>query len=436
VIYIRKEFFMCAVKTKSGLERHLREFIKKDFSPDFGRSKEKLPAQPRWEKLRKLDTRLWLDSGNIEEIEKLWTREFSAVTVNNTLLNKEIQSGRYDSLIPEIKNVLDGYQLGERQIILEINFVLNCWHGLRLVEKFDAHVSLEEHTDIANDVEQAVYYAKRCFEICPERFFVKIPFTPAGLLATRKLSREGVPVNHTLGFSARQNYLISRIAKPAYVNVFLGRLNSFIADNKLGDGAYVGEKATLASQMAVKGLREENLTKSLQIGASYRNGRQVFDLAGIDVMTMPPKVAGEFLKLDIGTEEIDDKTGMEFSAGFDEKNDPEAVRLNTLWNIDKKLLSCIDALEKENLDSFTPDDLYDFFKKHGCADVLVRWDDSQNETSYEEGKIPRLANWKAPLESKAIGLDSLMNLAGLNSFRKDQCAMDDRIKNLLDRSRK
>jgi transaldolase len=228
-------------------------FIEKAFSLPFKRQKSKFPSHPTWRRLRHLGTQLWLDSGNIEEIENFWTMEFSAVTVNNTLLNKEIQSGRYDSLIPEIMNFLDGYpQLSEQEKILEINFVLNCWHGLKLVEKFDGNVSLEEHTDIANDVEQAVYYAKRCYEICPERFFIKIPFTAAGLLATRKLSAEGVPVNHTLGFSSRQNYLIARIGKPAYVNVFLGRLNSFIADNKLGDGAYIGEKATLASQKAVK----------------------------------------------------------------------------------------------------------------------------------------------------------------------------------------
>ena len=129
-------------------------------------------------------------------------------------------------------------------------FILNATHGLRLVERFDAHVSVEEHTDLAHDLEQSVEYARRYYAICPERFYVKIPFTPAGLLATRRVRQEGIPVNHTLGFSARQNYVITRLALPTFVNVFLGRLNSFIADNGLGSGDYVGEKATLASQQA------------------------------------------------------------------------------------------------------------------------------------------------------------------------------------------
>ena len=428
---------MCAAKTQSDLERQLRMFVKKDFSPHFNQLEGGFATNSRWEKLKRLGTQLWLDSGNIADIEKFWTKEFSAVTVNNTLLNKEIQAGRYDSLIPEVGSILDSYSyLGEEEKMLEFSFVLNAFHGLRLVEKFDAYVSLEEHTGIANDVDQAVAYARRIYEICPERFFVKIPFTPAGLLATRRLSAEGVAVNHTLGFSARQNYLIARIGRPAYVNVFLGRLNSFVASNELGDGSYVGEKATLASQKAVKKLREENLTSSLQIGASFRNGRQVFDLAGIDVMTVPPKVAGEFLELKINVDEIEDKTAQEYTEGINDGINRDSVRLDTLWTVDDTLVSCVSELEKENLDSFTSSDLIDFFRKHNCADLLVEWDDSQIETSLQEGKIPNLSIWKDAMESKEIGLDSLMNLAGLNSFRSDQGATDERIKKLLGRGGK
>ena len=423
---------MGAVRINPILEQELKNFITEGFSPHFNQLKNDFATEPKWQKLRELGTKLWLDSGNIKDIEKEWTREFSALTVNNTLLNKEIQAGRYDFLIPEIMNMLDEHpEIAEQQRMLEISFALNAYHGLRLVEKFDAYVSLEEHTDLANDVEWAVNYAKRLYAICPERFCIKIPFTAAGLLATRTLSVEGVPVNHTLGFSARQNYLIARIAKPTFVNVFLGRLNSFVADNELGSGDYVGEKATLASQRIVRDLRTKNLTKSRQIGASFRNGQQVHSLAGIDVMTIPPKVAEEFRGMDINLDIIVDRTNWKYTEGIKNGINPEAIRLDTLWNVDQELVSCVNELEKENLDSFTPDDLFGFFKKHKCADVLIKWNSSQIETSYKEGKIPNLVNWADALESKQIGLDSLMNLAGLNSFTADQQEMDQRIKSVL-----
>ncbi|MGA2070148.1 MAG: transaldolase family protein [Sedimentisphaerales bacterium] len=418
-------------KAELGISTRIHRFIRDSFNPHFGQLNS-FKSNPVWQQLSKLGSRLWFDTGNIDEAQQRWTREFSALTTNNTLLNKEIQTGRYDSLISETADFLASYpHMTSKQIILEIAFVLNAWHALRLVEKFDAYVSVEEHTDLANDVTLAVDYARRFYEICPERFIIKLPFTPAGLLATRKLSGQGIPVNHTLGFSSRQNYLIARMAKPAYVNVFLGRLNSFIVDNKLGSGLYIGEKATLASQKAIRQLRQSGVSQTLQIGASFRTGAQIRDLAGIDVMTMPPKAADEFLALNLPIDEIKDKTAENYRISLNNDVKPEAINLNTLWDINDELVSCVDALEKEDIDKFTPNDLLEFFEKHKCGDVLVRWSDSQIATSAKEGKIPKLENWKDALEDKSIGLDSLMNLAGLNSFATDQQAMDERVRQVL-----
>ncbi len=309
-------------------------------------------------------------------------------------------------------------------------FALNAYHALRLVEKFDAYVSVEEHTDLAYDVEGAINYARRYYAICPERFIVKIPFTPAGLLATRKVVSEGIPVNHTLGFSARQNYLITRIARPRFVNVFLGRLNSFVADNGLGDGQYVGERAALASYSVVHKLRQTHVTPSRQIAASLRDGQQILNLAGVDIITMPPAIAGNFLDMDVLPEQVIDQTGQIYEVGVAGKTNIDRFGLDTLWEVPERLVDCVDKLENENLDTYASNDIINFFQKNNCGDIMVRWSDNQIKTSVEEGKIPRLQNWEQALVSKTIGLDSLMNLAGLCSFSTDQNAMDERIKSV------
>jgi len=423
---------MAPAKTPPALAEKVRQFVRRDFTPHFGKLTETFPSEPLWRRLQELGTELWLDSGSFSESGALWTREFSALTTNNTLLNREVQTGMYDDLIPEAVRLLEEFpELSERQRILEIAFILNARHGLRLVERYDAYVSVEEHTDLADDVEAAVEYARRFHAVCPERFIVKIPFTPAGLLATRKLSAEGITVNHTLGFSARQNYVVARIARPAYVNVFLGRLNSFVADNQLGEGTYVGERATLASQAVIRRLRKAGGVPTRQIGASFRLPQQVWDLAGIDVMTIPTKVARGLLDLKLPPEQITDRTGGDYQPRLRSGVDPAEIRLQTLWEVEDTLVACVDALEAENLDAFTPDDLVGFFADHGCGDVLPRWTDRQVAASAAEGKIPRLANWREALAGKALGLDSLMNLAGLNSFRADQEAMDRRIAGVL-----
>jgi len=413
------------------MHQKIHDFVRKDFTPHFGELAGRFGTNRLWRRARQAGSELWLDTGSITSVSRLWTDEFTALTTNNSLLNKEIQAGAYDALVPEAVKLLADAKLTEHQRTLELAFILNAYHGLRLVEQFDAYVSVEEHTDLAHDVDAAVACAKRYHAICPQRFIVKIPLTPAGLLATRRLAAQGVPVNHTLGFSARQNYVAARLARPQFVNVFMGRLNAFVADNDLGDGRLVGERATMASQRLVRQLSQAGRTPARQIAASIRNGRQVRDSLGVDVLTIPPSSAEDFLHPGFEDDELIDRTGVDFQPTFAHGVDPATARLETLWDVDEKLIACLDALEAEDLDSMGPGDLVAFFASRGCGDLLVRWSDKQIAASAAEGKIPKLHNWRAALAEKSIGLDSLMNLAGLLSFAADQNAMDNRVAGFL-----
>ena len=420
-------------KNENGsLAETVHEFLLKGFTPHYGQPVGAVGTNSAWQAMRQAGSELWLDTGDIDEISSNWTREFTAVTTNNTLLNREVQTGRYDQFIVEAAEALKDFHLDDRRRRLELAFILNAHHALRLVEKFDAFVSVEEHTDLANDVGEALEYALRYRAICPERFFVKIPFTPAGLLTTRLAWREGIAVNHTLGFSARQNYVIARIGRPRFVNVFLGRLNQFVVDNKLGDGAYVGERATVASQEAIRNLRRTYDVPCRQIAASFRDAQQVRDLAGVDVLTLPVKVAKGFLDMRLGAWDIANRSMQSYRPSLAGGVDPASIRLETLWEVGDNLAATVDELEKQaDLDRMSPSDLVSFFGERGCGDFLVPWTDPQRATSAAEGKIPRLDNWRDLLASKTIGLDSLMNLAGLGSFIKDQEQMDRRVEQVL-----
>ncbi len=413
------------------LVENVHDFVRRGFSQPVGGSQTQAGQHPLWSKLTKLGTELWLDTGSIADATRLWSGEFSALTTNNTLLNREVQKGTYDSLIREAAELLAPYRLSKQKLKLEIAFILNAVHGLKLVQQFNALVSVELHTDLAGDVPATIEYAHRYHQVCPEKFIVKIPFTPAGLLAARKVSREGIRINQTLGFSARQNYISARLARPDYVNVFMGRLNSFVAENNLGDGLFVGEDATLASQQAIGTLRADSLCPTRQIGASFRDASQVANLAGIDVMTIPPKVAQDFLDSGILPSDLMDKAATNYMPKFADGVDVTAIGFHTLWDINSHIPACMDVLEKENLDAFTPDDLIDSFDQFGCEDMLVRWSTGQISTSKAEGKIPKLENWAEMLACGSIGLDSLMNLAGMSSFTADQKQMDGRIDSQL-----
>lgn len=99
---LRKKGAEMTEKIPLELKKKIHEFLMDDFSPAFGVVQPEAPGNKLWEKLRTLGTELWLDTGNMDEISEHYTPQFSAVTTNNTLLNKEVQTGRYDSLISEI----------------------------------------------------------------------------------------------------------------------------------------------------------------------------------------------------------------------------------------------------------------------------------------------------------------------------------------------
>ena len=97
------------VTERENLTREIEIFLKAGFSPRYDETKLHFGSSEIWGKFGSLGTELWLDTGSIEDAEALWTREFRALTTNNTLLNREIQTGRYDAIIPEMGELLESH---------------------------------------------------------------------------------------------------------------------------------------------------------------------------------------------------------------------------------------------------------------------------------------------------------------------------------------
>lgn len=416
------------------LEREAQALAREGFRPRFGELAETFPSEPVWRALRALGTRLWLDTGDLEEAWALWRREFSNLTTNNTLANREVQKGLFDETIRTAGARLRAAEPGisPDELVREVGFVVNSRLALRLVEAFDATVSVELHPAMAHDVELSVRYGRRYFAVCPERFLIKVPLTPAGLIATRRLSEEGIPVNFTLGFGARQNVLAAQVARPVYVNVFMGRLNSFVLDNRLGDGRGVGEKATLATQRALRALPPTigGRPRALLIGASMRAAHQVADLAGLDVFTMPTSVARDFVANPPDLASIRDRTGDDPTVTLAPEYDPKAVGLPSLWEVTSEVQDAAARLAALPVADLTPDDLVRCLEEAGL-NLFRRWTPEERAIIEAEGKIPKYERWANELANGRVALDDLMTTAALQSFTADQKALDARIRGLL-----
>ncbi len=379
---------------------------------------------PFWESLISTGTELWLDTGDMDEAEANWTAEMSALTTNNTLLNNEIQKGIYDVFISESKSVVRDLPQEER--VKEIAFILNARHGLRLAQKFGGLVSVELHTDTAHDIKAILSFGKRYHELCPEQFIVKVPYTAEGLIGAKLLKDSGVKVNFTLGFSARQNVLATRVARPDYVNVFLGRISAYMINNKLGDGSGAGEMAVIASQNWVTGQSAENPWQTKQIAASLRTYNQLGLLAGTDVFTMPPKVAAA------GHKELSGKFTSRLHENYDISifDSAKDAHVEKFWTVDNKVLKLAERLASKL--PVTGSELVHIAHDEGCEDMFPVLSKEEKGFLISDGKIPVHSRWATKISEGKIAPDTLLTLAGLASFTADQQALDQRIRGIIE----
>ena len=395
---------------------------------ELGNDQPVFQSDPTMARFKETGTELWVDTGDLEKAQSIWKSEFTALTTNNTLANQVVQTGVMDEVIHQTISRLNevASDLTEEERVTEVGFVINCRIALRLVRAFKTKVSIELHPSMSRNIERTLDYARRYYRVCPEYFIVKIPLTPEGYLSVRTLRKEGMPINFTLGFSARQNYLAARMSNPDFVNVFLGRLNQVVSENSVGGGDLVGEKVTLATQDALLRARKQYPEVATRlIGASIRSGEQVAFLAGLDVMTIPPSAMEEFLKMKHPVGTMSSNIGKDINPGIDFSN-PHGLRFQKLWEVPDAFVQFVDdLLASTTLDTMTGGEMESFCRERN-VDLFYPFSPEELKKILDLGKIPRLDEW-----SQEVALDDLMTQSALQSFSKDQAALDDRIRSFL-----
>ncbi len=202
--------------------------------------------------------KLFLDTAHLEDIKRVAAMGLlDGVTTNPTLVSRE--EGRFHDILYNICEVVNGPVNAE-------------------VVSTKSEEMIEEGRKLAKIHKNIV---------------VKIPMTPDGMVATRKLSSEDIPVNVTLIFSPSQALLAAK-AGAAYVSPFLGRLD---------DISHVGMDLV----REIIAIFDNYGFETEVLAASLRHPLHVVEaaLAGADIATMPPKVFDQLFKhplTDIGLE--------------------------------------------------------------------------------------------------------------------------------------
>jgi transaldolase len=122
----------------------------------------------------------------------------------------------------------------------------------------------------------------RALRTLDQHVVVKVPFSAAGLEATRELAADGHPVNMTLVFSAAQALLAAE-AGATYLSCFMGRLDDISVDSAVVVGEIVDVVGPSVTAQA--------------LAASVRHPGHVVTAArlGCDIATVPAKVLRQML---------------------------------------------------------------------------------------------------------------------------------------------
>jgi transaldolase len=194
---------------------------------------------------------IFLDTANIDQIKQAAQLGIiSGVTTNPSLLAKETTAD-YESVTKKICSIISG------------------------------PVSVEVLSETADEmIKEARQKAKWAPNVN-----IKIPITADGLKATSVLSKEGIPINMTLCFSANQA-LLGALAGAAYVSIFVGRLDD------------VGQDGMQVVEDTISILSNYQDLEAQVIAASIRNPMHVTyaAMAGAEVATVPYAVLMQMIQ--------------------------------------------------------------------------------------------------------------------------------------------
>ena len=179
--------------------------------------------------------KLFVDTGRVDEVRKAaeWGI-LDGVTTNPSLI---AQAGR-----------------GFKETVLEICSILP-----------NGSISAEV---VGTTVEEILREGREIASWSPN-IVVKVPMTPAGIAATRQLTREGIRVNMTLVFSPTQALLAAK-AGATYISVFVGRVDDVSSEGMrtIEDAVQIVENYGFDSEVLVASIRHPmHVVEAARLGA-------------------------------------------------------------------------------------------------------------------------------------------------------------------------
>lgn len=380
-------------------------------------------------------THIYADSADADEIGELVNKGSDAIwsevdgsTANQPLVRKVIErylaAGDAAAWARELRGA--DASLSEDDLIVLLYAILCARTATDVVRRFAVGrawgASLQLHMRLGADAEGAKRVGRLLRRMVPTGV-VKVPFTPHApqcFLVARDLEREGIPVNFTSTFSARQALAAALLSDVALTNIFMGRINQGF------EARLLGEHVDLAAQRALLAARRESGAKTLLIVASVRDWQTFVHVAGCDVFTSPCKAIAdlmaqkEYAPADIRSQletSYEDRLGI--APAVLAKAGQKAIA--RLYDIEPDLVRFLTELRnsKEYQALGDGDRLAKMFDQAGFGDLLYAPTAAEWQVM-RKNKLPDLDGELA----KRLPLDTLFTLLADADFEKYQEEMD------------
>ena len=235
------------------------------------------------------------DTGDIGAIEQFTPQD---ATTNPSLITAAAKLPQYQSIVDETleqaKRTL-GDDASEQEIATEAFKHLAVAFGKRILEIIPGRVSTEVDARLSYDMEGTLQTARELIGeyeaagISRDRILIKIASTWEGIKAAEILETEGIHCNLTLLFGLHQAAACAD-AKVTLISPFVGRILDWYKKDTGRDSYPPSEDPGVLSVTEIYNYYKKFGYETEIMGASFRNVDEIKELAGIDLLTISPKL--------------------------------------------------------------------------------------------------------------------------------------------------
>ncbi|QCI24197.1 transaldolase [Buchnera aphidicola (Muscaphis stroyani)] len=235
-------------------------------------------------------TTIVADTSDIESIRKYKPED---ATTNPSLILKavNIKSNQHfiDKAVKYAKQKGGSY----RKKIINASDKILVDLGTEILKYVPGYISSEVDARLSFDKEKCILRAKKIINMYEEqgisrkRVLIKLASTWESIKAAEELKKENIFCNLTLLFSFAQARACAE-AKIFLISPFVGRIYDWYFSQKELFSSFLKEDPGVLSVSKIFHYYKKHNYKTIIMGASFRNIKQILDLAGCDRLTISP----------------------------------------------------------------------------------------------------------------------------------------------------